>query len=58
VAWHKDAETHTSDGGWATSNNKGAVWGEKLECLRPLIPDWTVPLDLLAALKDAGEVTA
>jgi hypothetical protein len=27
----------------------------KLQRLAPAIPDWTVPLDLLAALKDAGE---
>jgi hypothetical protein len=30
---------------------------DKISCLRDAIKDWTQPLDLLAALKDAGEET-
>lgn len=42
-AWFADQDTYTG------------VYGKILDCLRPLIKDWTVPLDLLAALRDVGE---
>ncbi len=54
VAWHCDAAPHHTSDGWGSYNNKGAVWGDKLSCLRPLIPDLTKALDVEKTLRDAG----
>lgn len=39
---------------WYAKHDETFVRGERLFCLRPLLPDWTVPLDVEKTLRDAG----
>jgi hypothetical protein len=41
---------------WYNPSGKGYMFGTTVDTLAGIVKDWTVPLDLLAALRDAGEV--
>lgn len=39
---------------WLSGAEGGYCETQRLSCLRPLIPDWTVPLDIEQTLREAG----
>jgi len=51
-----DQMPRRQSGGWfASEDDYAGVFGRVIEPLRPLIPDWTIPLDVKKALEGGGQ---